>query len=335
MVVVIKGAESTRVRPWAMDEFRKFTGSALGFGAFGAHAFDEIALLPVAAAVDRTGRFDQNFADRGIRSLTRAYLSISTDEAERDRFAEELKLAHRDVNGHGQGDFADVRYSALNPELWHWILLSGYVVFLDCFTPATGITLTPVEQDAAFEYLHSKFGKLQLNSTTNPFPATYTEAMRYYDEVATTKLEPNSYLDRRVAGLYRIPLPTLLLPTPLRLALTPLWLLVRPLAGHYVKICSFGAMHPSVLAATRFQWKPRHDFQFRLFTKVNQIAWRYLPDRVKLEPIAYNRLKHEQLTDPDKREKSQRQYHKLVEFYGSLQLDSFAPDDTRSGVCPM
>ena len=55
------------VRPKVLVEFRKHSGSTLG-GFFGAAAFDEVALVPVAAAVDKTGRFASNFADRGVRS---------------------------------------------------------------------------------------------------------------------------------------------------------------------------------------------------------------------------------------------------------------------------
>ena len=327
-------SSSEHVRPWALDEFRKFTGSALGFAAFGASAFDEVAFPSVAAAVDRTGRFDANFTDRGIRSLTRAYLSLSTEAADRERYAEELKVAHREVRGRGKGDYKDIRYSALDPELWNWILMSGYMVFFKAFTPATGVVLSDAEKEAAYDYLISKFGGLRLKSAAHPFPEAYAEAVRYYDEVATTKLEPNPFLDRRVAGLSRLPLPTLLLPAPLRLALTPVWLLVRPIVGHVIKICSFGIMHPEVLKATRFVWKPRHSLQFRLFTKVIQTAWRRLPDPIVLEPIAYNRLRHERLTDPGERAASQRRYERLVAFYGSLQLDSFAPDGAAAAGCP-
>ncbi|WP_416382552.1 hypothetical protein [Nocardia beijingensis] len=58
---------SARVRPEVLAEFRKHTGSVLS-GVFAGSAFDQVALVPVAAAVHRTGRFAANFADRGVRS---------------------------------------------------------------------------------------------------------------------------------------------------------------------------------------------------------------------------------------------------------------------------
>ena len=111
------------VRPEVLAEFRKHTGSALG-GFFGAAAFDEVALVPVAAAVDKTGRFAANFADRGVRSGFSSFLAIWGDPADRAAEGERLKQMHREVRGRGKGTFADVRYSALDPKLWNWIAVS-------------------------------------------------------------------------------------------------------------------------------------------------------------------------------------------------------------------
>ena len=102
------------VRPEVIYEFRKHSGSVLG-GFFGAAAFDEVALVPVAAAVDKTGRFANNFADRGVRSGFSALLAIWGDATDRAAEGERLKTMHREVRGRGTGDFADVRYSALDP----------------------------------------------------------------------------------------------------------------------------------------------------------------------------------------------------------------------------
>ena len=46
-------SSDSNVRPKMIHEFRKHSGSVLS-GLFGAAAFDEVALVPVAAAVDRT-----------------------------------------------------------------------------------------------------------------------------------------------------------------------------------------------------------------------------------------------------------------------------------------
>jgi uncharacterized protein (DUF2236 family) len=104
-----------QVRPEVIAEFRKHTGSALG-GFFGAAAFDEVALVPVAAAVDKTGRFAANFADRVVRSGFSSFLAIWGDPVDRAAEGERLKRLHKEVRGRGNGDFADVRYNALDPD---------------------------------------------------------------------------------------------------------------------------------------------------------------------------------------------------------------------------
>ena len=296
------------VRPRVMAQFRKHSGSVFS-GLFGAAAFDEVALVPVAAAVDKTGRFDRNFADRGVRSGFSALLAIWGDAADRAAEGERLKLLHREVRGRGSGDFADVRYSALSPQLWNWIAISGILVVLQSFTPATGITLSPAEQEAAYRQLVDAFRAIELPGKSGKLPATYAEAICYYDRMVETELQANPFLDRVTSGLTRLPLPTLLLPAPARLAITPLWFAIRPGAGRVVKVCSFGIMDPRVRELTGFRWQPRHDIEFGLYTRLVQLAWRVLPDRLLLAPLAYNRL----------------QYEKLVRLHRSVALDSFAP----------
>ncbi|WP_084459319.1 oxygenase MpaB family protein [Mycolicibacterium houstonense] len=301
-------AEADVVRQDVLANFRRHSGSILG-GAFGAAAFDEVALVPVAAAVDRSGRFERNFLDRGVRSGFSALLAIWGDADDRAAEGRRLQTMHRDVRGHGKGEFADVRYSALNPQLWNWIAISGIFVVLNSFTPATGITMNPAEQEAAYRQLLDAFSAIELPGASAKLPESYAEAVRYYDDMVENQLRDNVFLTRVTAGLTRLPLPTLLLPGPLRLALTPSWLAVRPIAGRVIKVCSFGIMHPGVRELTGFRWDSRHDREFAVYTRLLQLAWRVLPDRLLLIPLAYNRL----------------QYEKLVRLHRSVALDSFAP----------
>ncbi|OMC31158.1 hypothetical protein A5740_15055 [Mycobacterium sp. GA-1841] len=301
-------ADTDVVRPQVLADFRRHSGSILG-GAFGAAAFDEVALVPVAAAVDRSGRFERNFLDRGVRSGFSAFLAIWGDAEDRAAEGRRLQTMHRDVRGHGKDDFADVRYSALNPQLWNWIAISGIFVVLRSFTPATGITMNAAEHEAAYAQLLDAFRSLELPGASAKLPQTYAEATCYYDDMVENQLSDNEFLSRVTDGLTRLPLPTLLLPAPLRAALTPPWMVVRPLAGRVIKVCSFGIMHPGVRELTGFHWQSRHDREFAVYTRLLQLAWRLLPDRLLLVPLAYNRL----------------QYEKLVRLHRSVGLDSFAP----------
>ncbi|GFG83862.1 oxygenase MpaB family protein [Mycolicibacter algericus] len=303
---------ATRVRPNVMAEFRRHSGSVLT-GLFGAAAFDEVALVPVAAAVDKTGRFERNFTDRAIRSGFSALLAIWGDAEDRAAEGERLKRMHREVHGHGKGDFAGVRYSALSPRLWNWIAVSGMFVTLNSFTPVTGIEWNDAEREAAYQQLLEAFRAIELPGKAAKFPPTYAEAAAYYDEMVRTGLQANPFLDRVTAGLGRLPLPSAL-PAPVRAAAGPLWSVVSAGAGRVVKICSFGIMHPGVRELTGFRWQPRHDVEFDFYTHLAQLAWRVLPDRLVLVPLAYNRL----------------QYEKLVKLHRSVALDSFAAPG-----CPM
>ena len=291
-----------------MAEFRKHTGSTLG-GFFGAAAFDEVALVPVAAAVDKTGRFEANFVDRGVRSGFSTFLAIWGDAEDRAAEGERLQTLHRDVRGRGKGEFADVRYSALDPKLWNWIAVSGLFLVLNSFTPCTGITMTAPERDAAYGQLLEAFGALELPGRSAKLPATYDEAVAYYDDMVATELAANPFLRKVTRDLTRLPLPTLVLPPTLRRALAPPWLLLRPVAGRVVKVCSFGILHPGVRDLTGFRWQARHDREFELYSRLLQIAWRTLPDRLLLIPLARNRI----------------EYEKLVRLHRSVALESFAP----------
>jgi uncharacterized protein (DUF2236 family) len=296
------------VRPTVLVEFRKHSGSILG-GLFGAAAFDEVALVPVAAAVDKTGRFADNFADRGVRSGFSALLAIWGDAADKAAEGDRLKMMHREVHGRGTGDFADVRYSALDPRLWNWIAVSGMFVVLNSFTPCTGIVLSDAERELAYAQLLDAFSALELPGKNAKLPATYAEAADYYESMVQNELQANAFLKRVTLDLTRLPLPTLVLPPALRRLLTPSWLVLRPVAGHVLKVCSFGILHPGIRDMTGFRWESRHDLEFALYCRVLQLAWRVLPDRLLLIPLARNRI----------------EYEKLVRTHRSVALDSFAP----------
>jgi uncharacterized protein (DUF2236 family) len=296
------------VRSKVMAEFRKHSGSTLG-GFFGAAAFDEVALVPVAAAVDKTGRFAANFADRGVRSGFSAFLAIWGDAEDRLAEADRLKHLHREVRGKGTGEFSDVRYSALDPQLWNWIAVSGIFVVLNSFTPCTGIVLRDAEREAAYQQLLEAFSSLELPGKNAKFPATYAEAVQYYDSMVRDELQTNPFLQRVTTNLTRLPLPTLMVPATLRRVLTPPWLVLRPVAGRVVKVCSFGILHPQIRDMTGFVWQSRHDREFEFYCRLLQLAWRVLPDKLLLIPLARNRI----------------EYEKLVRLHRSVALESFAP----------
>ncbi|ESV62112.1 hypothetical protein L833_4514 [Mycobacteroides abscessus MAB_091912_2446] len=160
---------SEGVRPHVMDAFRKHLGSPL-VGVFGGVLFDEVALVPVAASVDRSGRFRENFTDRGIRSALSAISVFAGDRQQRADTAQWLKEQHRAVRGTGVGEYEGIRYSALDPELWIWIAASAINATMEAFPHCTGYTLTATEKEAAYQYQRYLLKDLELPSAKGKFP---------------------------------------------------------------------------------------------------------------------------------------------------------------------
>ncbi|MBN7303175.1 DUF2236 domain-containing protein [Mycobacteroides abscessus subsp. bolletii] len=336
---------SEGVRPHVMDAFRKHLGSPL-VGVFGGVLFDEVALVPVAASVDRSGRFRENFTDRGIRSAFSAISVFAGDRQQRADTAQWLKEQHRAVRGTGIGEYEGIRYSALDPELWIWIAASAINATMEAFPHCTGYTLTTTEKEAAYQYQRYLLKDLELPSAKGKFPPTYAAFTDYYDDMVENRLQSNGFLRDQFAGLMRLPLPTLLLPTALRPALFPLWLAIRPIAGRVIQVCSATAMHPQIREMIGFELKRRHALEFALYTRVLQLVWRVTPERLLIEPMLYNTIRIDNArAQLDGSPAAQRRYDKLARsltrrnarlanFYHGYRLDSFAAPERPTGACP-
>lgn len=147
------------------------------------------------------------------------------------REGDRLKTLHRDVRGGrgGTGEFADVRYSALDPKLWNWIAVSGLFLVLNSFTPCTGTVLTEDEREVAYQQLLESFRALELPGKSAKLPVSYDAAVEYYDTMVRDELAANPFLRGVTENLTRLPPlpPTLVLPPAVRVALTPSWLVLR------------------------------------------------------------------------------------------------------------
>lgn len=332
------------LRPRVMADFRKHLGSVLN-GVFAGVLFDEVAMLPIAASVDRTGRFRDNFTDRGLRSGFSGQAILAEPE-QRKKHAQWLISQHRSVRGTGAGEYDGVRYSALDPDLWLWIIASAVHAMIVSYPMCSGTTMRPAETEAGYQYLRHLFSDLELPSKRGQLPASFEEFDAYYDNTVATGLAANGFLRGQFATLKRLPLPTLLLPGWLRSALTPPWLVVRPLMGHIVQVCSAKTMHPDVLAMIGFDLKPRHDLEFAAYSRLLQLAWLLLPDRLLLEPTHYNRVRLDELRKRrDGSARAQARYDRvaarlkrqnawLYAFYDRYGLDTFAVPEHRAGSCP-
>jgi len=284
--------------------------ASLQAGAFGRLALDQVAYREIAAAVDRTGRFRANFTDRGLRSAAFVAVMLAGDPTDRRNEVGLLKKMHEQVRGQGQGEFADTRYSALSPELWKWVAVSGLNIFYQAYIHVMGRELDAEQRAVVYETLRYITEPLELPSNQARLPATLEEMEEYYDAVAATKLSDNEFLRWAADAFSAPPVPALLVPrSSHRRLVAPLWRILTLLNDRPIAICSAGAAHPRMRTLMGVEWTKRRQVEFDCYTTLLRLTWRHLPRRLTLEPLAYHRYRYEKIRD----------------FYRRLHLESFAP----------
>ncbi|MFI6998202.1 oxygenase MpaB family protein [Nocardia sp. NPDC050175] len=301
------GADHSAARQAAFARFRWYNASVLK-GLFAAALFDQTMLPTVSAGVESTGRIRFTPFERAFRTAAADQLAFWSEDPDRSVEFERLKRLHRDVKGVG---YNGIRYSALNPESWNWILYSTIFMMRNAYTPITGEELSEQDDQFFWEFVTEAFSGLELPGRGR-LPATYVEALHHYDEMVRTKLRRTKTLDNVVESLLSPPVPEFL-PRVSR----PMWSIVGPVIGHIVFICSFGIMHPDVRKMAPVEWTRLNRFEFQVAATLLPLAYRYLPKRLQYSPLAYNRWRYEQ----------------LVARYQAMGLDSFAPPPGGLG-CP-
>jgi uncharacterized protein (DUF2236 family) len=303
------------VEPWQPGQphaelaadVRWWLGSPLSLGLFGRLALDQVAYRPIAAAVDWSGRFQQNFTDRGIRSLAYGMLMLFGDEADRRSDTEELKRLHGGVRGTGKGEFADTRFSALDPELWNWIAVSSLNLFYRGYVAVRGAELDAEQREVVYQTVRWMTSYLELPSARAKLPETLADMESYYDRVAEECLADNAFLQYADDSFDSLPIPALV-PKQMQVLLSPLWGALTPIALRIPKVLGQRHAHPKMRELLDIRSTPVTRLEYALYLKASQLAWRYLPRAVVLDPLAYNRYR----------------YERLRSAYHGVQLDSFA-----------
>ncbi|GAB3856168.1 oxygenase MpaB family protein [Nocardioides maradonensis] len=293
---------STSLPPWHPSrphhelaaDVRWWMGTPVAFGLFGRLALDQVAYREVAAAVDATGRFRENFTNRGIRSYLWGPLMLFGDEGDRRAKAEQLKRMHGSVRGRGRGEFEGERFSALDPALWKWVGTSSALVFYTGYVTTYAADLTPEEREVVWETVLA-MSDFDLASGQAEVPPTITEALAYYDEVAATKLADNEFLQWASASFDDLPVPTLVGPRWLHLLVTPAWRVLTPALSRPARICAEAAAHPRMGELLGIRWDRRKQTELRIYTAALRGLRRHLPMWLLLEPMAYNRYRYERL----------------------------------------
>lgn len=229
------------------------------------------------------------------------------DEADRRGDTEELKRLHAGVRGTGNGEFADTRFSALDPELWNWIAVSSLNLFYRGYIAVRGEDLDAEQREAVYRTLRWMMSYLELPSARAKLPETLADMEAYYDRVAEQHLADNAFLQYADESFDTLPVPASL-PKQLRVLLLPLWNVVTPMALRVPKVLGRRHAHPKMRELLDIRSTPVTRLEYALYLKASQLAWRYLPRAVVLDPLAYNRYR----------------YERLRSTYHGVQLDSFA-----------
>lgn len=275
-------------------DVRWWIGMPLAFGLYGRLALDQVAYREVAAAVDASGRFAENFTNRGIRSYLWGPLMLFGDETDRRATVERLEQLHGQVRGRGKGHFAGERYSALDPALWKWVGTSSMLVFYTGYVATYGRHLDAEQREVVYRTTLA-MSDFELPSERAAIPGTVAEMEAYYDEVATTRLADNEFLQWAAASFSALPVPTLIGPRWLHRAITPAWRALTPALSRPARICGEAAAQPKMRELLGITWTRRKQREFDLYTWLLRAARRRLPSAMLLEPLAHNRYRYERL----------------------------------------
>jgi uncharacterized protein (DUF2236 family) len=282
------------------DRFERVAGSVF-VGLFAAGLFDQTMLPAVSAALEDTGRIRNAPWPRALRTAASEQIMFTGDEVDRREEAARLVRLHRDVKGVGANG---VRYSALTPESWNWIMISTFFMHRNAFTAISGERLSAADDQAIWDRFRQMTEGLHLPGRSG-LPENYEDLCAHYDHMVAEKLVPTSMLECVVAQTLRPGLPDFL-PT----VALPLWMLTQPVVGEILAVLGFGAMHPGARAVVPMTWTRRHDVEFTALTFLVRQAYRWLPTRITDTPLARNR----------------REYQRLMANYKGIGLASFAPE---------
>ncbi|MEV5648388.1 oxygenase MpaB family protein [Nocardia sp. NPDC052254] len=284
----------------AVERFERFGGSVFA-GLFGVGLYDQTMLPAVSAALEATGRIRNEPWGRARRTAASDQLIFHGEEA--DRLAESRRLLrlHRDVKGVSPDG---IRYSALAPEAWNWILYSSFFVQYHAYRAVTGDNPADAENQAIWDCFRARTAGLHLPGRSKPID-DFRELVAHYDTVVAGQLRRTPTLAAAIGAIDAAPRPDFLPPIA-----DPVWRAGAPLIRHVIVLLGCGIMHPRVRELMPYQWTGRHDREFRALTTLLRVAYRGLPAAVTDTALARNR----------------RRYRKLAGRYRGMGLATFVPD---------
>lgn len=248
-------------------------------------AFMMQAMHPVIAEV--TGRYSASFhgdpggrAIRSIDSVLRWTYGGTAAVAEGDR----VRSMHRPMTMKSEATGKQI--SALHPEAYQWVIVTGYLVNAQGGRLLIGREFTDDEK-AELLRDNRRLARL-LHVPMRGYPRTHQEMTDYFESMIDTLAatpQAMKLIDDLITGHME-------LSPSVPKALYPLIkVLLRPaLRFNYLSIV--GLLDPRLREKLGVSWSAEEERQLNRIYQVIRIAYRVLPDRLTYFPLAYHALKH-------------------------------------------
>lgn len=248
-------------------------------------AFMMQAMHPVIAEV--TGRYSASFqgdpggrAIRSIDSVLRWTYGGTEAVAEGNR----VRSMHRPMKMKSAETGKQI--SALNPEAYQWVIVTGYIVNAQGGRLLVGREFTDAE-NAELLRDNRRLARL-LHVPMSGYPETDQEMADYFESmIDTLQATPQAMklMDDLISGHVELSpsVPKALYPL-IRTVLRP------ALRFNYLSIV--GLLDPRLRDRLGVSWSAAEERQLMRIYKVIRIAYRVLPDRFTYFPLAYHARKH-------------------------------------------
>lgn len=182
---------------------------------------------------------------------------------------------HKPVRGR---DVDGREFSALNPEVWAWVVLSGYLGFLTQCN-VFGEPLGPAGERRLYAEMQNLARILGVRE--RHIPPTVADFWAYYDTMVATRLVNHPYV-HRVLAVTRRPPPPPGLPGPL----APAWRALAPALGRPAVWLVYGTFPPAVRSILGVPWSQRDERVFRLVGETVRYLAKISPERLRYARMA-------------------------------------------------
>lgn len=263
-------------------------------------AFMMQAMHPVIAEV--TGRYSAAFqgdsGGRAIRSID-SVLRWTYGGTEAVTEGDRVRAMHKPITMKSEATGKQI--SALNPEAYQWVIVTGYLVNALGGRLLIGREFTAAEK-AELVRDNRRLARL-LHVPMRGYPETDQQMTEYFEAmIDTLQATPQAMqlMDDLITGQLELG------PSVPRVLYPLIRALLRPaMRLNYLSIV--GLLDPRLRAKLGVDWSAAEERQLQRIYRGIRIAYRVLPDRLTYFPLAYHARKHHQCLEKMK-ERQKKSY---------------------------